>query len=361
MQIAVAMRRMAVLVLLPCLASCSAVGYYAQAVGGHLSLMSAARPIDDWLADASTPEPLRQRLLLAKRMREFAARELGLPDNGSYTGYADLRRPFVVWNVFATPELSLALKSWCYPLFGCAGYRGYFDQADANALADELRAQGYDVNVAGVPAYSTLGWFDDPLLNTFINWPEGELARLIFHELAHQVVYARDDTAFNESFATAVEREGVRRWLTAHASPAQLAAYAQYERRRGDFLSLLQEHRGLLAEAFAAPSTDEEKRAAKGRVFERLQSAYRRLKDERWGGWSGYDRFFSQALNTAHLAAVGAYNDWVPAFEVLLSEHKGDLTSFYRATARLADLDKPQRQARLAALAGQRAESAALR
>lgn len=339
---------------LPALSGCSAVDYYGQAVGGHLALMRAARPIDDWLEDETTPAALKDRLQLAREMRAFASRELGLPENRSYTAYADLKRPAVVWNVFATPELSLELKTWCYALFGCAGYRGYFDQADARRTADDLRTQGYDVNLAPVPAYSTLGWTNwlggDPLLNTFIQWPEAELARLIFHELAHQVLYVQDDTAFNESFATAVEREGVRRWIAQRNDPKLAEAYAQYELRRADFLQLLREHRLKLGAAFAAPGTDDDKRARKRQVFEDLRTAHQRTKTERWGGFAGYDRFFNQPLNTAHLAAVGAYNDLVPAFEALLVREGHDLPRFYAAVQALAELPKTERDARLRTL-----------
>jgi predicted aminopeptidase len=335
-------------------AGCSSMGYYAQAVQGHLSLMAAARPIDDWLQDPAAPEALRARLAMAREMRAFAATQLGLPDNRSYTAYADLQRPAVVWNVFATPELSLALKTWCYPLFGCAGYRGYFDQAAAQQTADALKAQGYDVNVAPVPAYSTLGWTNwfggDPLLNTFIHWPEAELARLIFHELAHQVLFVRDDTVFNESFATAVERAGVRRWIAHRGDPALAQAYAQYEQRRADFLELLLDHRNALSQAFAALPTDEAKRARKREVFAQLQAAYQRTKADEWGGFAGYDRFFNRELNTAHLAAVGAYNDLVPAFEALLAREGGDLPRFFAATRDLAALSRAERDAALRSL-----------
>ncbi len=343
-------------------AGCSTLGYYAQAAHGHLSMLAAARPIDDWLADPAAPAPLKQRLERARAMRAFAASELGLPDNRSYTAYADLKRPAVVWNVFAAPELSLQLKTWCYPLFGCASYRGYFDHGAAQALADELRAHGYDVQVGPVPAYSTLGWMDwlggDPLLNTFIGYPDGELARMIFHELAHQVVYVKDDTVFNESFATAVERAGVRRWLAAHGDEALRAEYARFEARRADFVALLRAHRQRLAVAYAH-GTDEEKRARKRAIFEDLRREYLRIKEARWDGWSGYDRFFAQPLGNAHLAAVGAYHDLVPAFEALLERQGGDLRRFYAEVRRLAALTKAQRDAALRALAPSAADEAA--
>lgn len=340
-------------VLASLLAGCTTAGYYNQAAKGHLALMASARPIAEWVEDPATPEKLRERLLRAQEIRRFAAEALALPDNLSYAAYADLQRPAAVWNVFATPELSLELKTWCYPVLGCAGYRGYFDRADAEAMAAELQAAGYDVNVAAVPAYSTLGWFNDPLLNTFIFAPDVELARLVFHELSHQVVYARDDTVFNESFATAVEREGVRRWLAAHGDERQRAAWADYTQRREDFLGLLLAHRRRLGEIFASGASPEDKRAAKAAVFDDLQREYRRMREERWNGFAGYDRFFDRKLSSAHLAAVGAYNDWVPAFEALLAESGGYLPAFYARVRELGALDKPTRTAALRRLAPQ--------
>ena len=327
---------------------CSSVGYYAQAVQGHMAMLAAARPIDDWIADAQAPGSLKERLLRAREIRAYASRELGLPDNRSYTEYADLGRPAVVWNVFATPALSLELKSWCYLGFGCAGYRGYFNRADADHLAGELRAQGYDVNVAPVPAYSTLGWFSDPLLNTFIHAHDGELARLVFHELAHQVAYAKDDTVFNESFATTVEREGVRRWLATNGDPALREGYTAVQRRRTEFLALLRRYRSeLQTRVYRADVPRQTQESEKQRVFTALRADYRQLRDERWGGWRGYDHFFAQDLNNAHLAAVGAYNDLVPAFEALLARLDGDLPRFYREVARLATLEPVARNAAL--------------
>lgn len=347
-------KRGALLVLLVgSLAGCTTLGYYNQAAKGQLALMASARPIADWVQDPATPEPLRERLLKAKEIRRYAAESLGLPDNRSYTAYADLQRPAAVWNVFATPELSLELKTWCYPVLGCAGYRGYFDRADAEAMAAELQAAGYDVNVTAVPAYSTLGWFSDPLLNTFIYATDVELARLVFHELSHQIVYARDDTVFNESFATTVEREGVRRWLAAHGDDGQRAAWAAYTRRREEFLALLLAQRRRLGEIFNSSAPVEDKRAAKTAVFDDLQLEYRRLREERWNGFAGYDRFFERKLTSAHLAAVGAYNDWVPAFEALLAESGGDLPAFYARVRELGALDKPTRTAALLKLAPQ--------
>jgi predicted aminopeptidase len=345
----------AILLLLGALtmAGCSPIGYYVQAARGQWGLLAAARPIDDWLADPSAPESLKQRLQLARRMREFATRELAEPDNRSYTRYADLKRPAVVWNVFATPELSTQLKTWCYPLFGCASYRGYFDRSAADRLAAELAAQGYDVSVGPVQAYSTLGWFADPLLNTFINLPEPELARLIFHELAHQIVYVRDDTVFNESFATAVEREGVRRWLQAEGSDPLRAEWQQMEQRRTQFLQLVTGTRDGLDRIYAGSSPDADKRARKRALFAELQDRYHALRDGAWGGFKGYDRFFAQPLNNAHLAAIGAYYDRVPAFEALMRRTGTDMAALFREVKRLAALRKDRRDRELDALSEQ--------
>jgi predicted aminopeptidase len=340
------------LALAASLAGCSPLGYYVQAARGQWNLLSSARPIDEWLEDPQSPEDLKQRLRRAREIRAFASRELALPDNRSYTRYADLKRPAAVWNVFATPELSTALKSWCYPVFGCASYRGYFARADADRLAADLAAQGYDVSVGPVPAYSTLGWFADPLLNTFINQSEPELARLIFHELAHQVVYVRDDTVFNESFATCVEREGVRRWLLARGSEAQRAAWPQAQQRRDQFLGLVATARQALDQAYAGASTPDRQRELKQAIFADLQARYRALRDGAWGGFAGYDRFFAQALNNAHLAAIGAYTDDVPAFEALMRRTGPDLAAFFREVRRLARLGRDDRDRELERLQG---------
>ena len=321
---------------------CSTLGYYAQSIHGHFAVLEAARPIPDVIADPDAAAPLKQRLERAQQMRAYATTALALPDNGSYKRYADLKRPFVVWNVFATPELSLELKQWCYPIVGCAGYRGYFDKASADAAAEALRAAGYDVNVSGVPAYSTLGWFADPLLNTFIGGTEGQLAGLLFHELAHQVVFVGGDTTFNESFATTVEREGVRRWLDANGNDATRAAYQQFAQRRSQFLELLLRYREALQQNYASGAPDDVKRARKQQIFAELKNEYATLR-QGWGGYAGYDKYFEQGLTNAHLAAVGAYNDLVPAFEVLLVQNGGDLESFYTAVKQIAALPKPER------------------
>jgi len=329
------------------LSGCSTLAYYGQASAGHLAVLNAAKPVQSILDDPSVSEPLKERLRQARALRQFASEALGLPDNRSYTDYADLGRPYVVWNIFATPELSLELKTWCYPFFGCAGYRGYYDLASAKTFAARLKAQGFDVYVAGVPAYSTLGWMNwvaaDPLLNTFIHWPDPELARLIFHELAHQVVYVPNDTAFNESFATAVEREGVRRWLAQQGSAQQRQDWADSLKRREDFLNLLLEYRQKLQAVYQAPLPESQKRLDKHRILATLKADYAHMRDTRWGGFNGYDRFFSVPLNGAQLASVFVYTQWVPAFEALLAKVDGDLPRFYEAVRMLGKRNPEQR------------------
>lgn len=337
-----------------CLTSgCGSLAYYAQAAGGHLDLLQRSRPVADWLADPATPEPLRERLRLSQRMRDFASSELGLPDNRSYRRYADLQRAAVVWNVVAAPELSLTLKTWCFPIVGCVGYRGYFDRAPADALAAQLQAEGWEVKVYGVPAYSTLGWTEwlggDPLLNTFVQWPEGELARLIFHELAHQIAYADDDTTFNESYATAVERLGGERWLQQHASPQARAEYAQLQARREDFRALTLRTRRELEAVYAGSAPDEEKRAQKAALMAALRLDYAALKAGPWGGFAGYDAWFVRANNAA-LGVQAAYTELVPAFERLFEASGRDFDRFHAEVKRLAALPKAERRAKLAAL-----------
>ncbi|MDB5818082.1 MAG: putative zinc protease protein [Rhizobacter sp.] len=333
------------------LTGCGTVDYLSQSIGGHLAMLRAAKPVDIWIADPSTPPALRDRLVLSQRMRDFAIADLDLPDNPSYRRYADLKRPSVIWNVVAAPELSLTLEQWCFPVVGCVGYRGYFDKARADELATELKAQGFEVSVYGVPAYSTLGklpgtWFADPLLNTFIRYPEGELARMIFHELAHQVVYAKDDTLFNESFATSVERLGGERWLHRPGEEAALAEYQRYEGRRRDFRELTVTYRDRLKALYESDAPDADKRERKAALFADLRRDYETFKTQRWAGYIGYDPWFANA-NNASLGVQSAYNELVPGFERVFAAQGSDFARFYREVARLAALPKDERRAAL--------------
>jgi predicted aminopeptidase len=331
------------------LSGCAAVDYYAQAVRGHLDVIGRAVPIEERLREPDTPEALKAKLARVLAMREFASRELGLPDNGSYRRYAELDRPFVAWNVIAAPGFSVKPVESCFPFAGCVSYRGFYSEEAAERHAAELAREGFDVYVGGVPAYSTLGWFDDPVLSTFIRYPDAEVARLIFHELAHQVAYVGDDTMFNESFAVAVEEEGVRRWLDREGAAQQRAAYEDFRRKRSDFVALVLGYRGRLAAFYGEPAPIEERRAGKARLFAEMQDEYRALKAS-WQGFSGYDRFFARPPNNALLASVATYTELVPAFRALLAEKKGDLPAFHAAVRELARLEKSERDARLVAL-----------
>ena len=330
-------------------AGCSHVGYYLQAIGGQFEILKKRKPIAEVVADPSTSVKTRDRLALALRIREFASRELKLPDNPSYRGYSALDRPFVLWNVFATPELSNTLTQWCFPVAGCINYRGYFDKRSAEAFAASLKPQGYDVYIGGVPAYSTLGWFDDPILSTFLHYPEVELARLLFHELAHQVVYVRDDSTFNESFATAVEEEGVRRWIAAAGSDKLKQDWQQGQQRRRDFQQLVLEYRAHLEDLYATASTADEKRKRKAEILRSLHDAYLRLKGS-WGGFAGYDRWFAQQPNNAHIASIAIYTQLVPAFHAMLQRARGDLQAFYLQVKQTAKLPAAERRAYFDAL-----------
>ena len=331
------------------LGGCADTRYYGQSVTGHFQLMRAARPIDDWLADPNAAAALKQRLRLAQGIRRFAVTELHLPDNASYQRYADLQRRHVVWNVVATTEFSLTLKTWCFPVAGCVGYRGYFSASDAQAEAQALRAQGLEASVYGVPAYSTLGWMNwlggDPLLNTFIHYPEGEVARLVFHELSHQVLYVPDDTVFNESFATAVERLGGALWLQHQASPAARADYAAFDVRRQQFRALTRATRARLAEIYKENDplahVDKTQLAMKLEAMQAFKDAYATLKT-RWGGYSGYDAWVAQANNAA-FGAQAAYDDLVPGFEALFAREGRDWPRFYDAVRLLAKRPREER------------------
>ena len=307
------------------LSGCETLAYYAQALGGQMALMARAKPATELIADSATPQPLRERLELARVIRDYAVSGLKLPDNASYRSYADLGRPYAVWNVVAAPEFSLEPQQSCFPVAGCVAYRGFFAQDDAERHAAGLRSQGLDAYVYGVPAYSTLGRFDDPLLSTFIRFPDTDLARLIFHELAHQVVYVRDDSTFNESFAVALEREGVRRWLAATGRSAELKDYLSSEERNSRFAGEIEQARARLNVLYRqriAPAAMRERKRAE------LEALKAKLASE--------ERFKNQVPNNAFLASFATYTQLVSTFEHLLQEEGGDLERFYARVKSLA-------------------------
>ena len=341
------------------LAGCADLGYYWQSASGHLGVMRAARPVPQWLDDPATPAALKAKLELTQRIRRFAVTELHLPDNPSYTEYADLHRNAAVWNVVAAPPYSLTLKTWCFPVAGCVGYRGYYNEAEAKAEADAQRAQGLEAAVYPVPAYSTLGWLNwaggDPLLSTFIGYPEGELARLIFHELSHQLLYVSGDTLFNESFATAVERIGGARWLATEAGDAARAEYAQYDARRQQFRALTFATRRRLQAVYTSPQAEAKDWAAVETMKREAMAAFRADFAALRDGWppqrqAAYDAWAARA-NNATFGAQAAYDDLVPGFEALFEREGRDWPRFYAAVKAMAALPKDERHAALQGVA----------
>lgn len=323
---------------------CSSARYYTQAVQGHCRIVFRARPLERVLADTSTPPALSDKLQLILELRRFAETNLHLPANGHYLRYADLGREYVVWNVEAAPEFSLQPKSWWYPVVGRLTYRGYFDEPMARDEAARLATRGYDTHVGGVEAYSTLGWFRDPVLNTFLHRDEAALADLIFHELAHQRLFAKGDTDFNEAFAVAVARAGVRQWLRARGDAAALAQWEAEERCREQFVQIVQRTRRELAQLYAAtntpPARQRERKAAVLTQFQRLVSEWKRESgcDGESGAW------LHQPVNNARLNTVATYYDLVPAFERLLAECTGDWERFFTRVEKIARLPKPARR-----------------
>lgn len=330
------------------LSSCSSLGYYSQAVGGHLDIMLRARPVERVIDDPREPEAVRNRLRVARDARAFATTQLGLPLNRSYERYVDVGRPAVTWNVTATPALSVQPVEWCYPVAGCVNYRGYFSRDDAQRYAEELRKRGFDVYVSGASAYSTLGWFDDPLLSTMLRRSEAELVATLFHELAHQKLYVRGDSTFNEAFAVAVAEEGVRRWFN---GSEKYCDYIRAQERLRAVATLLVTTRRQLAALYAEDIPDAAKLERKRDILASLRVDYARLKEE-WGGYDGFDHWFPADLNNAHLALTATYHELVPGFKALLALEDGDLSRFYETARQLSGLGREARRRRLdAALA----------
>ena len=317
--------------------------YLMQAATGQMAISSKREPIAEVLADSATPPPLRARLEYVAAARDFASRELGLPDNESYRSYADLGRPYVVWNVFAAPEFSVEPRRWCFPIAGCVVYRGYFNEESARSYARKLRRRGDDVAVGGVAAYSTLGHFNDPVLSTMLGWSDAQLAGTLFHELAHQVVYVPGDSEFNESFATVVEEAGLERWLAARQRAQDLVAWREQRERQSEFIALLLKTRNKLRELYESALADDEKRSRKQYEFGELKLDYAQLRQQ-WNGYSGYDRWFDRTLSNAHLVSAATYYGCVPGLQRVLSEVGGDLPRFYEEAKRLARMDKDARE-----------------
>ncbi|MEO8061387.1 MAG: aminopeptidase [Pseudomonadota bacterium] len=320
--------------------------YVGQAAKGQVQLLTARKPITRVLADPKSPAELKARLESVRAAREFSTRELGLPNNKSYTTYADLKREYVVWSVVATPEFSVEPKEWCFPVVGCVAYRGYFREASAEKFAARLRTEGFDTMIGGVPAYSTLGKFNDPILNTMMSYGDDELASIMFHELSHQLVYIPDDSSFNEAFAVAVEREGLARWLKFRGREADLGKYLKRRGRQAEGMHIVARYRTQLEALYHTQLDPVAMRAHKAEVFAALVRELKAL-DTRYGTQSGLAAELEGKPNNARLASLATYYDCVPGFERLLAQNDHDLPRFYAAARELAQLPRDQRRAQL--------------
>jgi predicted aminopeptidase len=327
---------------------CAGVSYYGQLASGQLQLLRAREPVSRVIADPGRDQLLRAHLIQSQKARTFASQQLRLPDNQSYRLYADIGRPFVVWNVFATPEFSLTPQNHCFPIAGCVAYRGYYSQSAARGEAALQRLQGMDVSIGGVEAYSTLGWFNDPIISSMMAWGDERLATLIFHELAHQRFYVKDDTEFNESFATFVEQEGTRQWRAFRGLAPDSGAQVQ---QRDQFIQLVLDTRTRLERLYTLPLPADQMRQRKASEFERLRGEYRQLRDSRWAGDKRYDAWINAPMNNARLLPFGLYDQWVPAFAVLFRQEGGDWVKFYAAVEQLGALPVGERKVALKALA----------
>ncbi len=332
------------IVLAVLLSSCGTLGYYSQAVSGHLKLMSAREPIDELLNSESTDAELRKKLQTLVDARQYAVDVLKLPDNDSYNTYAATGRAYVTWNVVAAEEFSLRAKTWCFPVAGCVNYKGYFAEEDAYAYAKKLLDENYDVNVGGASAYSTLGWFDDPVLDTMLRGSDTRFVGTLFHELAHQVLYIKDDSNFNEAFASFVEQEGVRTWLRDRDESERIEQFNLQLARNADFSELLKKSRSKLAALYNENIDDTIKRAKKKAVIEDMRSDYQALK-ESWGGYSGYDGWFSRDINNARLVSVATYRKLIPAFAAMYIDANKVLPDFYIKAKEIASLPTEERNA----------------
>lgn len=321
--------------------------YVTQAAVGQWRVMRARRPIDDVVLDKRTPDSVREELFRVREAREFASNELDLPDNRSYRSYADIHRPYVVWNVVATPEFSVAPVRWCFPVAGCVAYRGYFSERQAHSFAAGLARSGYDVAVEGVPAYSTLGKFADPVLSTMLSYGDDELAATIFHELAHQLLYVKNDTEFNEAFAMTVEDEGLRRWLERRGAAAEMAAYRRQREHEREFVDLFTHTREALAKLYASREPPAQMRAKKKEILLQLAADLRALERRLRVHSALYDEWIVAGLNNAHLTSLATYYDCIPGFERLLAEQGGDLSRFYVAARELSQRPRAERHEKL--------------
>lgn len=336
----------AILIAAVSLSGCSDLSYYVQCAKGQMEIVSSARPIAEVINDPQTTPELRIKLEKIQKMRNFAVTELGLPDNDSYRRYADIGRPYVVWNIVATEEFSLQPKQWCFPIAGCLSYKGYFEQAQAEHLAIRLQTEKYDVDLYGVQAYSTLNWFNDPVLNTFVASSDARLSGLLFHELAHQLIYIDNDSSFNEAFAMTVQIEGVHRWFQQHSKPEEWQQFLKHQRQSEIFQDFLRTTREQLRTLYQQDLPEEQTRNEKQRLISNALEGFEELKESGQLG-NGFDRWMSRGLNNARLAGIATYRELVPGFQTLLQQCFGDMRCFYQETRALSKLPEVERRMKL--------------
>ncbi len=335
-----------ILIITALSSGCSSIKYYAHMLGGQLEISSSAKPIPEIIDNLDKDEKLRAKLQLIQSAKQFANTRLNLPQNESYSEYADLGRQYVLWNVTAAPQLSLTPYKSCFPIVGCMNYRGFFSKESADEFAQELKTEGYDVYVAGVAAFSSLGWFNDPVLNTMIHWPDSRLAGLIFHELTHQKLYIDNDTSFNESLAVTVEIEGIKLWLKQQNKTEDLQRFLKQQQRQQQFLDIVFQARNKLIFLYQTPLSDKDKAIQKQLIFAGLLKNYQKLKQS-WNGYSGYDRWLNHDLNNAKLALLATYSQYVPALTQLLQQHNYNFNEFFSAAEKIAKLPQSERAIRL--------------
>jgi predicted aminopeptidase len=340
------LRIVGLMVLASATSGCVSVRYYAQAIHGEYQILAHRQPIDKLIADPRTPSNLRGQLQLVQELRTFAGSQLKLPVGDSYNKYVDVHRKYVVWDVQAAPQFSLQPKTWWYPFLGRLAYRGYFSEKSARHYGDRLAKKGFDVYVDGVEAYSTLGWFKDPLLNTFIENNQADLSETLFHELAHRAIFVNGDTDFNEAFATTVGQEGARRWLKSRGEAEALPQYEEELVRDKQFVRVVLNTRERLENLYRGAAPRDELPREKQQMFDDLRQRYAEMKTA-WGGYSGYDEWFAHDLNNAKLNTIANYYDYVPGFQKLLQLNGGDMEKFYDAVRRLAKETKEQRHQEL--------------
>lgn len=336
------------LLLLPLLTGCANLGYYWHTAKGHLAIMDKRVDIDDLIQNPETDAKLRQRLELVKEIRQFSIERLALPESDSYTSFAQLDRPYALQNLFAAPEFSTQLVTWCYPFAGCTTYRGFYEQHRLDDFVEGLKIDNHDIHIGRVPAYSTLGWFDDPVLSSFINWPDHRLAGLLFHELTHQKVYVDDDSKFNESLATAVQQVGIRLWLLAHGENDNLDQFNRSLLYRRDVVLLIEDTRDQLSDMYKNEESSESKRLQKQQVLMRLREKYEDVATAH-NYRDGFANWFSSELNNAKLASVSTYNALVPAFVKMIEAQDNDFDAFFEYVQTIGDLNKDKRDSCLIA------------